>query len=134
MIDMDNFRDVNDTLGHVRGDQVLSDVANKLQDAVGENGIVGRIGGDEFAVLLANMRRTKEIIAAAEGICAALSYDMNGVRVSASIGIAMYPRHGDTFGELYERADAALYRAKGLGRDRFVIYKDEEDAARIRKN
>lgn len=134
MIDMDNFRDVNDTLGHVRGDQVLSDVANKLQDTVGENGIVGRIGGDEFAVLLANMRRTKEIIAAAEGICAALSYDMNGVRVSASIGIAMYPRHGDTFGELYERADAALYRAKGLGRDRFVIYKDEEDAARIRKN
>lgn len=131
MIDMDEFSEVNNALGHVRGDQVLSDAVNALHDAVGGEGVIGRIGGDEFAVVLTDIRRISDVIATAEQICSALSFEINGVRVSASMGISIYPKHGDTFGELYEKADAALYRAKGFGRDRFLIYRQEEDGWRV---
>ncbi len=134
IIDLDCFKQVNDTLGHAVGDRVLSDVAKKLCTVFSDKDTVGRIGGDEFSVFLKltpEGRRVgmRIIESRARAIVSALreSYS-NGkdeVTVSASVGIAMFPVNGDTYSELYRKADAALYAAKHSGKNQYFVFNQQ---------
>jgi diguanylate cyclase (GGDEF)-like protein len=121
LIDLDHFKQINDTLGHDAGDAVLVEAANRLQNAVRHSDCLARLGGDEFAILLTD---TVDM-AAAEAICLRIvesfsaTIPFNGIemRTSPSIGMALYPAHGTTQDTLYKAADLALYDAKAAGRN-----------------
>ena len=130
MIDLDHFKEINDTLGHQVGDDLIREVARRLDDARPVGSTVARLGGDEFAVLLGEVPDA----AVAEGVAAYLlqvlsaPFAAGGVRlvVQASIGIALAPIHGDDVHSLMKHADIALYEAK-RERARFSSYSPEED-------
>lgn len=137
IIDMDNFKAVNDNLGHAIGDKVLVDVANKLTLLFNEYDFIGRLGGDEFAVMLVipeNMSNysSRLIELKAKSLCENLketySDDRADVTVSASIGIAIYEKDGRSFSELYRHADLALYQSKNNGKNQFTFYTPEFEA------
>jgi len=115
VLDLDSFKQINDTLGHHRGDQLLRLVAPRLRDAVGDRGTVGRLGGDEFGVVLpgADSMTAMEVAGAIERALAE-PCDIEGLelRIRASVGLACHPEHGDDVDLLLRRADAALYAAK----------------------
>ncbi len=115
-IDLDRFKAVNDTLGHAAGDLLLRQVAQRLRTAVRASDTVGRLGGDEFLVLLESPDGASDPDAVADHLRTVLAppFDLVGrcVHVGASIGIARYPDHGDDASALLRRADAAMYRAK----------------------
>ncbi len=130
MIDLDHFKEINDTLGHHIGDDLIREVASRLDAAKPDGAVVARLGGDEFAVLL---RELPEPAAAEETAAAMLldlgrPYSAGEVRlvVQASIGIAMSPSHGDDVHTLLKRADIALYEAK-RERASFAVYRPESD-------
>jgi diguanylate cyclase (GGDEF)-like protein len=116
LIDLDRFKEVNDTLGHHYGDQLLTDVARRMKGALRHGDTVARLGGDEFAVLLTQISTGADLAAAASNIVAALhvpfSLDGVTVMVEVSVGGAMYPDHGASSEELLRRADLAMYAAK----------------------
>lgn len=118
-IDLDNFKQVNDTLGHPVGDLLLQEAARRLRQCVRKSDTVGRIGGDEFLVLLNNPALPEHALHVAEKIRAALGqpFDLPGrqVRISPSIGAALYPEHGDDYKQLILYADEAMYDAKKSG-------------------
>nr|WP_232834202.1 EAL domain-containing protein [Sphingomonas sp. FARSPH] len=120
LMDLDRFKTVNDTLGHQAGDALLVQVAQRLQRGVGEAGLVGRLGGDEFQVLLPGLDKREALSALAHDLIASLSqpYFISGTSVSigCSIGIAIAPDHGEDSEELIRNADLALYAAKADGR------------------
>ena len=128
-MDLDGFKNVNDTLGHLEGDTLLQLVARELESCFREGDIVGRLGGDEFIALMYGVSTREIIERKAEELCARIrSIRMVHPRysgVSVSIGVAIAPEHGDSFEALYAKADVALYHAKQGGRDRFVIYGGE---------
>ena len=135
IIDLDNFKAVNDTLGHAMGDQVLSDVADKLGVIFNSKNIVGRIGGDEFSAFLlienAEPAKAEQLITQkASLICERLKENYNAykleVSVSASVGIAVCPQHGSAYDVLYKKADSALYHVKKNGKHIYAIYQEEE--------
>jgi diguanylate cyclase (GGDEF)-like protein len=127
LLDLDEFKAVNDTRGHPFGDALLKAVAARLREVVGEHDLVARIGGDEFAILHA---RTDEDVGASarlaqliiEGIRAPFEIDGFLVSVSPSIGVAIAPQHGPDVETLMKNADLALYRAKTEGRDRICPF------------
>ncbi len=137
MVDLDNFKAVNDTFGHIYGDQVLIDAADKLKKVFHHNALIGRLGGDEFAVCAAfeafdDTHLTKYIQKKGEELRAQMHEeyccDDLTVTVSASIGIAVAPESGKSFEELYRKADKALYLSKRSGKNQFNIYQvNEED-------
>ena len=133
LIDLDRFKNINDALGHSAGDGLLKQVADRLQSAVGAAGVVARLGGDEFAVLAGGSMTTAEIAATAERIVVALDHpvtvDGADVHAGGSIGISLYPMHGDTDETLMANADIALYQAKDGGRGRFCFFDSEMRAA-----
>ena len=116
IVDLDDFKAVNDTLGHAYGDRLLQEVAGRLRDAVAPRDTLARLGGDEFAVLLVGPRDSGDGRQVAERIVAALDapFELDGIllHVRASVGIACHPEHGDDPEELLRRADIALYCAK----------------------
>lgn len=122
-LDLDLFKPINDRLGHAVGDLLLQEVAHRLRGSVRESDTVGRIGGDEFLVLLDGVGVPEHATAVAEKIRAALGepFEIAGhqLRVAPSIGVALYPEHGDEAQQLILRADAAMYDAKRAGGDRF---------------
>lgn len=124
-LDLDRFKEVNDTLGHRMGDLLLKDVAQRLRLAVRESDVVARIGGDEFVVLLRDVPSTETVQAVGEKLGRALEtpFDIEGHRlsVSASTGIALYPDHGRDATELFRRADQAMYRIKAQGRNGVAV-------------
>jgi diguanylate cyclase (GGDEF)-like protein/PAS domain S-box-containing protein len=124
-IDLDKFKEVNDTLGHRIGDLLLQEVSQRLRQAVRESDVPARIGGDEFVVLLRNLHHADDALLVGEKIRARLSapFTIEGrtFTISASIGIAVYPDHGMDAIELARSADAAMYRAKEGGRDRVEL-------------
>ena len=129
MIDLDRFKQVNDTLGHPAGDELLKQVAQRLQ-SVCEKGVeIGRLGGDEFQVLLPDMEDRGRLGELAKRIIAVVSqpYQIEGSRcvIGASVGIAVAPYDGLTSDELIRGADLALYAAKGGGRGQFRFYSSE---------
>lgn len=126
MLDVDNFKGVNDTFGHQAGDEFLIRLAGGLKKAFRENDVVGRIGGDEFFVFLRNVMEIELIEKKAQDILNIVSATGQGyskVKVSGSIGIALYPENGTTVDELYSKADEALYVAKRGGKDQYVFAK-----------
>jgi diguanylate cyclase (GGDEF)-like protein/PAS domain S-box-containing protein len=126
-LDMDNFKQVNDTFGHSTGDQLLREVAQRLRQCVRESDTVGRLGGDEFAVVLDNISRQQDAIMVADKIVTALSapYLMDGKTLgsSPSVGIAVYPEHGQSDLQLIQLADDAMYRAKHNGGKGYALAK-----------
>ncbi len=124
-IDLDGFKQVNDSLGHSVGDQLLKSVAKRLIASLRASDTVARLGGDEFTVILTTVPGQPEVERVAQKMIAtlALPYSFDGqlVQVSASVGIAIYPIHYDTPERLLLGADEAMYEAKATGKNRYVI-------------
>lgn len=126
IVDVDKFKDINDTYGHLLGDAVLKDIAYKLKNVFRGTDIVGRIGGDEFLVFMRKINSTSTVFERAEYLCSEIRniYDneLEGRRVSISVGIAIAPNEKISYKKLFENADIALYDAKERGRDCFSVY------------
>jgi len=125
-IDLDHFKEVNDTLGHDSGDQLLIEAAQRLQHCVRESDTVARMGGDEFTLLLTDVSSTSHLEPLLQKILRAMEalFQIGGeqVYVSASIGITLYPLDATEIEDLLKNADQALYAAKGEGRNRFSFF------------
>lgn len=126
-VDVDNFKSVNDTLGHNFGDRVLQGIARRLQAAAGTNTLLARLGGDEFTVLCEDVQSVEEVESRAAAIVTTLqhplSIDGRALSTSASVGASLYPDHAEDAEGLLRAADVALFRAKELGRNRFALYR-----------
>lgn len=133
MLDLDRFKQVNDTLGHPAGDALLKQVAQRLERAIGQAGRCGRLGGDEFQVIVPGHQDRSTLALLAQEIIAALSqpYAIQGqsVVIGASVGIALAPEHGATSEELIRNVDLALYAAKDAGRGVSRFYAADLHAA-----
>jgi len=127
-IDLDRFKEINDTLGHQAGDELLITVAQRMTRCIREADTLARLGGDEFTVLLPDVMRMDDVCKTARRIVASLETPqrINGqrVQISTSIGIAIYPDDGLDADTLLANADAAMYRAKKRGRNRFEFYSE----------
>lgn len=131
-IDLDYFKQINDSFGHGLGDLLLAVIANRLRRSMRDVDLITRIGGDEFVALLNDLHDANDAALIASKIIHALSepITLNGhhLLISASVGIATHPQHGATAQELLSHADQALYRAKAGGRNGYRFYSPEEDA------
>ena len=138
-IDLDGFKEVNDSMGHDYGDVLLIGVGKRIKNAIREQDTVARMGGDEFNVLLRDIDCSDSVLTIAEKIQAHLaeSFFLNGeqVYVTCSIGIAMFPEHGDTVETLIKHADLAMYDAKNIGRNcyQFFSYRMLDDLLEKRR-
>ena len=125
-IDLDNFKQINDTLGHILGDQLLAESATRILGCLRASDTVARIGGDEFVVLLPSINNPEEARRVAENIrssiCEPARVDGQIASVSTSIGIAIYPENGKDEDTLLRNADSAMYRAKQSGRNLVMFY------------
>lgn len=128
-LDLDRFKDINDTIGHDIGDLLLKDVAHRLHNNVRDSDICSRLGGDEFVVVLTQVDSVEKIQEKCDQLLQVISmpYSLQGhlLSVFASAGISIYPQHGTTVDELIRNADAALHKAKELGRNRYCHYERE---------
>lgn len=125
-VDLDRFKRVNDTFGHATGDALIRQVAQRLRDVVRPQDTVARLGGDEFALLLPDLTDIGEARQMAARMLQAIRMpyrvDGNELHASASIGVAVWPSHGEDYDELLIHADEAMYRSKGGGRDTYTVY------------
>ncbi len=125
-IDIDNFKAINDNLGHMFGDEILRYIASEIKRKVRSTDIVGRIGGDEFVAFLRNSSSEKAIAEKAQDICDLFrkTYKelIDKYNVSCSVGISLFPRDGMTYEELFHNADRALYYAKERGKNSYAFY------------
>jgi diguanylate cyclase (GGDEF)-like protein len=133
-VDLDNFKSINDTLGHTFGDRVLQAIGERLQLAAGSESFIARLGGDEFTVLLENVHSPQSVAARVGVLLDALQQplvvDGRMLSTSASVGASLYPDHATDPDTLLRAADVALFRAKDLGRNRFALFSPElSDAA-----
>lgn len=130
IMDLDHFKEINDTLGHFNGDIILKQVATRLQGTIRDLDSVARLGGDEFAVLLPNIRREQDAVMVAKKMQQALkpSFQISGLNldVNASIGVAIFPEHGNDLDTLMQRAEVAMYAAK-KEKAGFLIYSRQLD-------
>jgi diguanylate cyclase (GGDEF)-like protein len=126
-VDLDNFKSINDTLGHNFGDRVLQAITERLRTATGARGLLARLGGDEFTVLMEDVGSCEEVEERAAALVATLQQpllvDGRILSTSASIGASLYPDHATDPDALLRAADVALFRAKELGRNRFAFYR-----------
>ncbi len=126
-LDIDRFKDINDTLGHHTGDELIKAVANRLHDVIRESDFLARFGGDELAVL--RISRTDQSAKLSAELLSAFQqpYELSGqrIKISASVGLVTAPEHGVKFEELMRKADIALYKAKSDGRDRAISFTEE---------
>lgn len=129
ILDIDYFKQVNDRYGHLYGDKVLTRVAKKLKEVVGEDGVVGRIGGDEFMIVLKGINDDYALRGILRAIRTQVKWefknDYENFQVTTSIGVAFSPNNGHDYEELFKKADFCLYVAKEKGRDRYVFFRDE---------
>lgn len=129
ILDIDYFKQVNDRYGHLYGDKVLTRVAKKLKEVVGEDGVVGRIGGDEFMIVLKGINDDYALRGILRAIRTQVKWefknDYENFQVTTSIGVAFSPDNGHDYEELFKKADFCLYVAKEKGRDRYVFFRDE---------
>jgi diguanylate cyclase (GGDEF)-like protein/PAS domain S-box-containing protein len=136
-IDLDRFKEVNDTLGHPAGDQLLRLAAQRLQEAIGEGGDIARLGGDEFAVIQRNVVSQAEVEILAARFVRVLSapYEIDGASlyVGASIGVILAPEGGADAEELMKNADIALYRVKSGGRSTYRVFDPSMSGAMSRR-
>ncbi|MDF1585330.1 EAL domain-containing protein [Marinimicrococcus flavescens] len=126
LFDLDGFKQVNDTLGHEAGDELLHAVAGRMRDALPDVHTLARMGGDEFAILQTEVTAQQEVADLVDRLLARLaepfSTTRGEARVGASFGVALFPEHGASSDELFRHADLALYRAKAEGKNRHVFY------------
>lgn len=126
-IDLDKFKEINDTLGHDAGDQVLVEAAQRLTDNVRESDTIGRLGGDEFVIVMENFTK-QNLDAVVEKLSAVFRQpfyiDTAPWRVTISIGVAMFPEHADNKTDLLKYADIAMYKVKQKGRDAWCFYSE----------
>ena len=129
-LDLNNFKPINDTMGHKAGDKLLQAVADRLQQNVREEDTVARLGGDEFAIILRDISNSDAAVEVAKKligmIAKPLSVGDNAVTPSISIGISIYPDHGEEGDTLLNRADHAMYRAKQESREFYAVFGDDE--------
>ncbi len=129
LVDIDHFKNINDTYGHIMGDNIIIEVVHQVTKAFRSNDIIGRIGGDEFVVFVCNVRNPEDQIKQAKKLHEVLrqpvTIDGKVINKSASIGIALFPDHASSYERLVECADEALYKVKDNGRDSFIIYGNE---------
>lgn len=125
IIDIDDFKHINDTYGHIFGDQVIRRVAEIMQVLVGQRGVIGRFGGDEYVILLEKVGTREQLKTLLKTIAKefALAFDPK-IHVTASIGVSEYPVDGAEYEELMRKADKALYLAKEKGKNRHIIYEE----------
>jgi len=125
-IDLDHFKNINDTLGHEAGDRVLKEVAERLRGCLRDSDTVGRLGGDEFVVLIEGLPPLADVAAVAQKILEAVARPFilaaQEFHIGASIGISTYPEDGKDMLNLLKNADAAMYRAKEQGRNSYQFY------------
>jgi diguanylate cyclase (GGDEF)-like protein/PAS domain S-box-containing protein len=126
IIDLDNFKEVNDSMGHSQGDKVLVEAANALNDIFKGGDIVGRIGGDEFVVYMRNLNTISNADILANKVVKTIHYTFENedhpIQVTCSVGVAIYPYHGTNYEELFDKADKAVYTAKANGKCGYRIY------------
>lgn len=126
MMDLDKFKEINDTYGHAQGDEVIKAAARVLKDTFRSSDIIGRAGGDEFMILMKNVRWDKVVERQMQELCRRFENLKVGIvpegTIHCSIGASYYPEHGRNFEALYHHADEALYEAKKKGRNTYVIY------------
>lgn len=129
IVDADNFKAVNDTFGHPFGDKVLREVGQSIQKNFRQSDIKGRIGGDEFIILLPGMNSADILARHCHSLCRRLSRVFHGPAghqaFSISIGAALFPDHGQSYRELISHADRALYEAKHRGKGQYVLYQPD---------
>jgi len=137
LLDLDRFKDINDALGHDRGDSLLQEVTARLRGVLRATDTIARLGGDEFAVLTTDAKHPDDVVSTARKILAALEGPFaigdQMVETGASIGIALYPVHGDDPGTLLRRADVAMYVAK-RGGGGCSLYAPEQEAQSLRRS
>ena len=128
-LDVDRFKRINDTFGHVSGDRLLAAVAERLQRCLRKDDTVGRLGGDEFAAILEDVRGWKQVATSAErtieALAAPIDVGHSEAQVTVSIGIALFPQDGTTMSNVLKNADDACYHAKSLGRNNYQFYTEE---------
>ncbi|NLD04422.1 MAG: diguanylate cyclase, partial [Synergistaceae bacterium] len=138
MLDIDNFKLVNDTHGHLYGDAVLSELAHTLKSLFRDSDITGRFGGDEFVVFMTNVKETMVVQKKAESILKAFyrSFRKEGIEygISCSIGISLYPWDGNTYEKLMRKADLSLYSSKNSGKNQYNFYSDSMDINDLSRN
>lgn len=129
ILDLDNFKNINDTFGHMFGDEVLITAADILKEAVGDKGVVGRIGGDEMMLVIEKVDNHSELRSILRSIRSNIEWAykgrLEGVDLTCSIGVASYPAHSDNYKDLFKIADKMLYSAKKKGKNRYIIYTPE---------
>ncbi|MEH0167157.1 putative bifunctional diguanylate cyclase/phosphodiesterase [Roseateles microcysteis] len=125
-IDLDNFKRVNDSLGHLEGDQVLTTVSRRITGCLRASDLVGRFGGDEFVVLLEDIHHRDDVLVVLRALLDVVEVPVNAdgreLSVTPSIGVAMFPEHGETAQELIQHADTAMYQAKSRGRATYEFF------------
>jgi diguanylate cyclase (GGDEF)-like protein len=136
-LDLDRFKEINDTLGHDAGDELLREVAERLEDVLRESDTVARMGGDEFVVLLPEIQSEEEVSTVARKVLSKLKdpFELLGHKftVTASIGVSLYPRDGRDEQTLMKNADIAMYQAKDEGRNNFRLFSDEMGSASLER-
>jgi diguanylate cyclase (GGDEF)-like protein len=137
LLDLDNFKSVNDSLGHDVGDQLLNEVAKRLKKILRQSDYLSRLGGDEFVIMLTEIKDPESVRKIADPIIQAVSkkYILNNheVKISTSMGVACYPAAGESIQSLLKAADVALYRAKEKGRNTFEYFSDAVNKAHARR-
>ncbi len=135
--DLDGFKAINDNLGHAVGDELLTDVARRLRKAIRKCDLIARIGGDEFLAAIQDVDLEETTQKVADSIRKEIEkpYHLDGHEcwISASIGISIYPRHGEQAEQLIQNADTALYQAKGSGKNRVCLFSDEMNERSIER-
>lgn len=134
MLDLDRFKGVNDSLGHLAGDELLQRVAERITARLRDVDMVARLGGDEFVVLLEDIAHPEDAARVAEEIIAVLGkpfqlLQSNEVQIGASVGISLFPQHGVNYEILMDHADAALYQAKNQGRGCYAYFSEDQTVA-----
>ncbi len=136
-IDLDRFKNINDTLGHEAGDLLLQEVAKRFKQCLRVSDVVARLGGDEFVVLLPKLQDPKDVGGIAHKLLAAASKSFTAIgqefHVTASIGISIFPEDGDDERTLMKHADIAMYQAKEEGKNNFQLYSAERNANSFEK-
>jgi len=127
-LDLDHFKLINDTLGHSVGDELLIYISNILKTQIRNSDTLSRLGGDEFVILLTSIKNIEDVEILASKIQKALEHKHNigthQLYITSSIGVAVYPEHGETSDELIRNADTAMYEAKNNGRNRYKMYSE----------
>jgi len=123
-LDLDGFKNINDTVGHNIGDEVLKTIAQRLKKIITDNDIISRFGGDEFLILINNHNNIEDILdKILSEIKKPIIIDNKEYKVSASIGVSIYPDNSTDINELIKQADIAMYEAKKSGKDKYIFYK-----------